>query len=58
MEPVVEYLRSQDGSFYEEWKHAGDAPPAGGTLLVCTSARWIKDVRTDMDHMPWDHLPR
>jgi hypothetical protein len=31
---------------------------AGGTLLVWTSARWIKDVRTDMDHLPWDHLPR
>jgi hypothetical protein len=148
VEPVVSYLRSQDGSFYAEWKHfndrhgerittaarehldsyahddavtaastatsaatttgagndgtagaqltpiAGEVPPAGeeihlpepsilpllsavaitliligltttlllslagGTLLVWTSARWIKDVRTDMDHLPWDHLPR
>jgi hypothetical protein len=127
-EPLVAYLRSQDGSYYAEWKHlnnrygklietaarehlesyeddgtvvgassvpaAAEAPPvgeeihlpgpsilpllsavavmliligltttlllslAGGTLLVWTSARWIKDVRTDMDHLPWDHRPR
>jgi len=31
---------------------------AGAALLAATSYRWVKDVRAEMDDLPWDHLPR